>query len=319
MKAVELLAASTALASRKGNSDKRLVETRRAFADAPELQASTIAVFCAGSLGRSECTERSDLDLFVVAGTKVPGRLDEVKILARLIALNEDCKFPPFSQAMRYLRIYEFENLVQHTGKPIDDSENSFTTRMLMVLESKYLTNESEYRRVLNAIVRNYFRDNKGKSDFRPLFLINDLLRYWRTLCLNYEECRADSNKPWRKKNINLKFARMTTVFATVLLLMVERPTNLDQFIPFIDQTPLQRLAHALDKLDDNSLTSRFEQFLSCYDAFLQLKEVEKPEELLRTPGEKEKIRAAANYVSEFLYSALMHEKNNDLKRYLVL
>jgi hypothetical protein len=190
---------------------------------------------------------------------------------------------------------------------------------MLLVLESKYLTNEQEYQRATEAVVGNYFRDNKGKADFRPLFLMNDLLRYWRTLCLNYEECRADPDKPWRKKNINLKFARMTTVFSTVLLLMVEKPSTAEQFIPFVAKTPLERLAHALDKIGNNALIDRFAGFLDHYASFLRLKEFEKPEKLLQRKNAKERIRDAARSSSDFLYDALMHESNDALKRFLVL
>ena len=45
-------------------------------------------------------------------------------------------------------------------------------------------------------------------------------------MCLNYELIRDDPKKPWRKKNINLKFSRMLTVFGTVLPIIAKPATT---------------------------------------------------------------------------------------------
>ena len=69
-----------------------------------------------------------------------------------------------------------------------------------MLLESKPLFNETLYDSQMDEIVGLYFRDDVDRSSFKPLFLLNDLLRFWRTLCLNYEIIRNDKTKPFRKK-----------------------------------------------------------------------------------------------------------------------
>jgi hypothetical protein len=314
-----LLSDHMGLAARLEASTERFHSVREMFSSDELLSNDKLSIFCAGSLGRGECSAFSDLDVFAITTDEDASRLFEVKVLSKLIELNDKLGFPAFSQAMRYLRLYKYKDLVDHTGKPIDDSENSFTTRMLLILESKALSNNEKYENVMSGVVTNYFRDNLGKSDFRPLFLINDLLRYWRTLCLNYEECRGDHSKPWRKKNINLKFSRMTTVFSTVCLLMVERPREAEEFLSMAKLTPLERLARAVHGLDDPELLCRFEIFLDGYEDFLKLKDHPNPESLAADPGRKEDLRKAAAESSAFLYDCLMHKKNSDLRHYLVL
>jgi len=36
-----------------------------------------------------------------------------------------------------------------------------------------------------------YYRDADDRPDFLPAFLINDITRFWKTLCLNYEHSRG--------------------------------------------------------------------------------------------------------------------------------
>lgn len=318
MKACSYLQGHQKLVQRRQYSLKRLANVRKAFDAEDVLRSTGLTIFCAGSLGRCECTDQSDLDVFVISSEKV-SELRNIRILSKLDELNSRLAFPEFSQAMRYLRIYDFQDLVSHTGKPIDDSENTFTTRMLLVLESQYLVNPVEYNRIIRVVISNYFRDNSGKKNFRPLFIMNDVLRYWRTLCLNYEECREDTARPWRKKNINLKFSRMTTVFATILILMAKRPSSAEEFLPVMSMTPLERLAEGIDAIGDESLCNEFPKFLDRYAAFLRLKEVKKPEKLLKKTHIKQEIHDAAAACSDYIYRCLMHEKFSDLSRFLVL
>ena len=73
-------------------------------------------------------------------------------------------------------------------GSPEDDGLNAFTARMLLLLESRPVYNAERYRRILKAVIGFYYRDFSDHSEhFRPTFLINDILRFWRTLTLNYE------------------------------------------------------------------------------------------------------------------------------------
>lgn len=319
MTALELLGEHKELERRREQSRGQLVELREKIAAEPVLNDARVTIFSAGSLGRLEAGGNSDLDIFVVAKPHDIGRLSEVRLLARLADLNDSMGFPPFSDEMRYMKVYDGNKLIKDTGKPRDDSENSFTTRMLLLLESAPLCNDGLYLDMLDHVCENYFRDNKGKKEFRPLFLINDLLRYWRTLCLNYEQCREDPAKPWRKKNMNLRFSRLTTVFATVALLMVERPAQARDFKDAVLLTPLERLARAVDGLNSSLVLEKFQSFLDHYASFLRIKDNPNPEKLLEKGDIKEKVRASADQIADYFASIFADPSLKSYARYLTL
>ncbi len=208
------------LAARRRRSAEQLHQVAQTFGASTFLDGLPISIFCAGSLARQEIGAHSDLDVFVTArrDPRLESRLCEYTLFAEVININnKELRLPEFSNDGQYLKICFVDDLKRLTGAPTDDSENIFTTRMLLLLESVPVLHGNTYQRHLKDIADHYYRDDRGKRTFRPLFLLNDLLRYWRTLCLNYEERRNDDTKKWRKKNVNLKFSRMVTVFSTVL------------------------------------------------------------------------------------------------------
>lgn len=319
MTATELFASHKELSRRRKESQAQLDKITTAIRDSPISCLSNVMVFSAGSLGRFEAGGNSDLDIFVVARPHKISRLSEVRLLAKLAEINDSLGFPPFSDEMRYLKIYDGEELIADTGKPRDDSENSFTTRMLLILESYCLSNPDLYSNMISDVCANYFRDNKGRKDFKPLFLINDLLRYWRTLCLNYEQCRDDPNKPWRKKNVNLRFSRLTTVFATVALLMIQRPTNSTEFVSYAYLTPLERLARAVDALNNPDVSKSFELFLNHYISFLRIKDSKNPEGMLEKGAIRQNLADSANAISAFFVEIFNDKSLANYSRYLML
>src|SRR6266436_8416041 len=237
---------------RRAASSARLIAARSAGETYSIFSDPGLTVFAAGSMGRAELGTRSDLDLFILA-IKSFDDSEKEKLVAGLDEFIADLKYPALTNR-DYVKVYELGNILRNTGSPKDDTENCFTTRMLLLLESVPIVNSPTYSQVLDQVLSQYFRDERGKSSYRPLFLLNDILRYWRTLCLNYEALRHDAEKPWWKKNINLKFSRMLTVFATVAALTVEEIHSKDDFVSVCDMTPIQRLARALDRLGDDAL-----------------------------------------------------------------
>jgi len=319
----DILANQHQIQNRIRYSKDFLAKTRKQFASLPGGRNADVCVFAAGSLGRFETGRISDLDLFILAdGKNSPSgkklsKLQEIELFADLIKLNEQLKLPPFSGDGRYLKVHELEDLINATGDSRDDSENLFTTRLLLLLESQALSNDALYDKALNEVLDNYFRDGKGRKDFQPLFLLNDILRYWRTLCLNYERDRGLA-KPWWKRNLNLKFSRKLTVFSTALAIISRRVTTTAEFIAIAKMVPLERLSVALDAIDDQSLVSQYAKILDDYESFLAAKSYadleDKDEEILN--GFKEKAERFGN----FMYSALHSNKLDPaLVKYLAI
>jgi hypothetical protein len=191
---------------------------------------------------------------------------------------------------------------------------------MLLLLESRVLFNSAQYSEMRDQILDQYFRDERGKASYRPLFLLNDVLRYWRTLCLNYEALRHDAGRPWWKKNINLKFSRMMTVFSTVAALTVPEIHCKADFAPDCDRAPIQRLALALDELNDDALLPRFRDYIDDYENFLRWKEDRGFDTRAKEEDFKQSVRSTAERSSDFMYDVLTHSNIPRTRRkYLVV
>lgn len=222
---------------RSENQD-RLSELGELLEQAKISLDNRACVYASGSFGRGEATKTSDLDLFIVgAGTqdkKPLPHLDEILIKAELINATRKLEIPDFDGDGRYLAQFSVEQLVESLGKPEDDANNTFTARLLLLLESTPIIGESQHEKAIKTIIGSYWRDYEDHaSAFVPVFLANDILRLWRTFCVNYEAntqviTEQDTSKR-RLKNYKLKYSRLLTCYSA-LLYMVARDRNSGTF-----------------------------------------------------------------------------------------
>lgn len=218
-----------------------------------DVELEGLTIFAAGSFARHEASQYSDIDLFFTyhpTGKSLEyRRTNEMKLFGRLIDLISDLGFPPFSGDSRWLQTHDIDQILLHLGGPEDDAENYFTLRMLMLLESKCIFGDQAYEAALRAVVKSYYRDFDGNEEsFQPWFLINDVMRYWKTLLLNYESRRNEGRDPQqqseaRAKNFKLRFSRSTTCFATIAALAsFDAVPTMDDVYQLALLTPRERL-----------------------------------------------------------------------------
>ena len=180
------------LLDRRRSTDKRIEQLRNQLRQAEKLALCKACVYMTGSFGRGEASQHSDLDIFIAGkdtnGVRVLKRLDEILLKADLIKATRKLNIPDFSGDGEYLQHYSVDQLVKTLGTPEDDVKNMFTARLLLLLESRSLLGESVYRHVIKQAIGAYWGDyQEHKNDFIPAFLANDILRLWRTFCVNYE------------------------------------------------------------------------------------------------------------------------------------
>ncbi len=102
--------------------------------------------------------------------------------------------------------------LVHHIGGAEDTNQN-ITRRMLLVLESISLSDQVTHERVIRAILERYIvGDPPATSPPKfhvPLFLFNDIVRFWRTLTVDYATKKWQrSNAGWALRNTKLRMSR---------------------------------------------------------------------------------------------------------------
>lgn len=321
----EAVEGHASLASRMEFSRTSIENVCKATSSKKYCARRDVCIYVAGSLGRLETGRKSDLDVFLLAdrsgrgaGDRSLSKLEEISLLSEVIVVNDELGLPPLSPEGEFFKVQEIGDLLAGTGSTTDDSDNLFTTRLLLLLESKCIANDDLYKSAAKRVIEMYFRDGCGKAEYRPLFLLNDILRYWRTLCINYEKTRHEKGKPWWKKNLNLKFSRKMTVFATVLAMVSDHVDSYQKFEPILALTPLQRLAYALDTIDDKHLLPGFQEVLDLYEEFLAAKSHAELEVLDEEKAVR--FRATSEQLDTFLHTVLGHQKlDKQLVRYLVI
>ncbi len=213
----------------------RLKEISNRVKDIPQLKDNFLCIYTTGSYGRNEASENSDLDLFFLDSNeeKFTSNIDKTLINADVIKICRLMGFPEFSKDGGYLTIHNIGEIKNELGSPNDDYYNYFTARMLLLLESKPIYNDELHLSCLTQIIKPYYVDFHDHSQsFKPIFLTNDIIRFWKTLCLNYEHRRKrklDDNTEEKivthSKNIKLQFSRKLTCFSFILQLASSKGT----------------------------------------------------------------------------------------------
>ena len=233
--------------------------------------ANDLCIYSTGSYARLEASPNSDLDIFFICKNEQFSFISKTLIDAELIKISRDLGIPEFSGDGKYLEVHSLEHIKSKLGSQEDDYRNYFTARLLLLLESIPIFNESVYEDSINQIIDSYYRNfHKHYQDFQPIFLTNDVIRFWKTITINYEHKRnrrdGEIERKSRVKNLKLKFSRKLTCFS-FLIKILDSKEVLDQknLFGIVRQTPVERL-----KTLDPNVRSMVQKALDMYDWFLE-------------------------------------------------
>lgn len=254
------------------------------------LTKGVACVYVTGSYGREEAGENSDVDLFI---TGTAGQnderdfkvLDEICLKADLIKATRAVGFDELSKDGEYLQHHSIAQLVRGLGKPDDDAKNTFTARLLLLLESRVLIGQAVYEKAISKTIESYWGDFEDHRDeFIPAFLVNDILRLWRTFCVNYEartKSESDDDKAKRKlKNYKLKHSRLLTCYSAIAHLLAvhrdKRTVTPDDALTMTLLTPTERIENLVSTFRAD--TTRVGDVLERYESFLRATDEPEPE-----------------------------------------
>jgi hypothetical protein len=242
----------------------RVAEARAALAAVPVDPDVTVVLM--GSWGRGELTSGSDDDVLVLAtdGDRPPSRIrpavDDLRVALR----------PPAGEQGIFNRAVSVAQLA-NIGLGADDNANT-TRRLLLLLESAPLLGSGAHRAGLAAILDAYLAGDR-KDRRPPRFLLNDVVRYWRTICVDFEgKARRPDERKWALRHAKLRTSR-AMLFAGGLLPVLECHHVVADEVPalLLDQfsmPPSDRLAAAF--LAHDAADSGARAF-GAYDRFLAL------------------------------------------------
>jgi len=307
-------------------SETRLEVLRGLFAKIEELQNNKLCVYTTGSYGRLEASENSDVDLFFIdSDNENPTTgIDKTLINAEIIKICRNMGFPEFSKDGMYLSIHNLHEIKSELGSQLDDYKNFFTARMLLLLESKSVYNNELHTLCLEKIIESYYIDfNDHAKSFEPIFLCNDIIRFWKTLCLNYEHRRKrkDLNEADKKrekvvahsKNLKLKFSRKLTCFSFILKLVSSNSSiPQEKVMDIAKMTPTERLISL--KGINGQTDAKIQKAINSYEWFISKTQIpsDKMLEWLEDRNQREEAFSKSSEFGQQLFDILeeIDEKN---------
>lgn len=269
---------------RRAASASRLSELQSTLeaAGAIPMIGDFACVYATGSVARGEASDQSDLDLFIISkiagGKRKLTRLESIRLESRLIESSRACKFPDFSGDGEYLVVHDVDQLLRHLGTREDEHTNVFTARLLLLLESYPILGDDFYRTVVTQVIERYWRDYPRNCDeFLPVFLINDIRRYWAVLCVSYESAANPPHEPELSKrrlsNYKLKHSRLLICYSAIVylcwLLGKNRTVSPEEAVAMTQLRPLERLEWIGKETTNARIQSCVERLLQSYSRFL--------------------------------------------------
>jgi hypothetical protein len=261
-----------------------------------------------GSLGRGEWIDwLSDLDwTLLIDGQCKPGHFqiaEDIKKALKSAQRTVDGKVEYFFAAPGPTGTFGnmgFSHQLIHLIGGQEDTNKNTTQRILLLLESLPISAVNTHERVLKSIIQRYLEEephliDSGRIRFKvPRFLLNDIVRFWRTMAVDFASKQRDrGGDGWGLRNAKLRMSRKL-IFASGLLTCFScnldeklqakistdtrdkktaRSKNLahlqDHILQYVRQTPLDIVAIAVKEYGIRAAIA--EKLFSAYDEFLGL------------------------------------------------
>lgn len=197
-------------------------------ADSSESQKAAVVVL--GSIARRESSAASDCDYFVLQHGARPATT------RNLVAAAERARTRGLLGAPGAQRVFGdvvvAANLYESIGLETDSNRN-MTQRLLLLIESKSVWGEAREEVIENILQRycdDYVPPNHKPEDRPrvPRYLLNDLVRLWRTMAVDFGTKRWQSGRDSTNlRHVKLRITRKV-LFAGPLatLLLIPRRTD---------------------------------------------------------------------------------------------
>lgn len=222
-----------------------------------------LVVTC-GSYARREAVNDSDLDFYSISSTtdgatkpKWFGKLEgAVKGIVGKLP-SRDGAFSEITKTTALLKNYGGSN----------DTNKSITRRMLYLLEADYLTEPEKFVSLRRKILEKYISNTPSDHQL-AFYLLNDIIRYWRTMAVDYaQKTSGDGNKkPWAIRNVKLVFSRKliyaSGLFAVALTANRREADKIEILEQLFAMTPIERIRWVCG--DHQAI-----RLLELYDVFL--------------------------------------------------
>lgn len=256
-------------------------KVRGAFGELPggsgSITSTDADIVVFGSIARNECTVKSDVDwTLLIDGQANATHLEMAQLIGGVIVSTGLAE--PGTSGLFGQNTFSHD-LIHYIGGQ-DDTNHNLSRRLLLLLESSKVFNSnvgtgSAYERVLKGVVGKYINHDSGFNEYSdkdgvPRFLLNDLIRFWRTMCVDFAYKQIEQNGlKWALRNVKLRMSRRL-IFVKGLLMcanLYKQQLSKDQIIEkicnFAYEKPLEFLLGSFQKHGINE-----DVIIKCFDAY---------------------------------------------------
>jgi predicted nucleotidyltransferase len=287
--AIPMLTRARANAVKVRSSLEKLLSER-----IPRYASEDTSLIVFGSLARREWTSSSDLDwTYLIDGQANSDHLAIAQQIKKILAEEDQFRAP--GQSGTFGNMAFSHDIIHQIGGQFDTNKNT-TQRVLLLLESDVIGKSTQaHERILKAVINRYLEEDNhrliedGKSYRVPRFLLNDVVRFWRTMGVDFASKQRDrGGEGWGLRNAKLRMSRKL-IFASGLLVCFSCSLDPDlqkqisistddnaiklnlvnHIRGYVKQTPLEIVARSLNQYSVPDLIQK--QFFSSYAAFLAL------------------------------------------------
>jgi predicted nucleotidyltransferase len=267
------------------------------------LRRQAVDIVVMGSLARGEMSpSESDLDYILIAYESVqPFQIYAAKLAAAEAERRVHPK--PRGQYTGFGGLSSFSQMVNLIGLEADTNTNH-THRILLLQESMSLLRNRHYDMLLDAVLERYLYDYSTWKRGVPRFLLNDVVKYWRTIGVDYQAKRWEEveGEKWGMRYLKLRSTRKLGFVGTVVSLLLPAITGDEASPEFLKSqfalTSLARLLQLADYIEDPATRVELANVVRLADWFLHqysLEAFRKDVNLVQYPDDTEqpKFKAA--------------------------
>jgi predicted nucleotidyltransferase len=165
----------------------------------PKYTSEDTSLVVFGSLARDEWTSASDLDwTYLIDGQANSDHLVIAQRIRKLLEEHKD-KYRPPGQTGTFGNMAFSHDIIHQIGGQNDTNKNT-TQRILLLLESAAIgRNNQAYERVIKGVINRYLEEDnhlltEDKKRYRvPRFLLNDIIRFWRTMAVDFAQASKET------------------------------------------------------------------------------------------------------------------------------
>lgn len=246
--------------TREAFSRRKVVELREQLAKAGLPPGCAVVVN--GSFARLDASEHSDVDFFVVHDKTHDASALQEHAKEAVLAAIAGAKLQPPNPTGAFGEVEAIDDMMKNVGGTNDPNEK-LTRRMLLMLEGDWLTNEPLFHAVRQRLIQDvYIRELDNHNLAR--FFLNDVVRYWRTLGVDFAYKTTEKASPWGLRMIKLLFSRKLIYFGGILMVaetdQLSNEQKIARLVALTGMTPVERIRQVCGAKADDVL-ARYEHF----------------------------------------------------------